>query len=133
MTNPRNTIKFNGIGYSAQTFYTDETITYDREAENGSAQAGLAVTLSDDATVGLAGAGDLVLGKLLKVESDGKATVQTGGYVALPAGEGATIAAGDQVVGAAGPGGVLGYVNGGTGRGIVVDASDTAAVWVRLD
>lgn len=127
MANPRNIVLFQGIAYDAQTFHIDaDTITFDREVENGSEQVGLAVTLSADATVAVAGAGDLVLGKLLKVESDDKANVQTGGYVSF-ASSGA-IAAGDRIVGAAG-----GLVAAGAGRGIVVDASDTENVWVRLE
>lgn len=130
MANPRNTVKFNGLQYQAQTFLIDDsTITFDRDEANGSAQVGLAVTLSGDATVALCGAGDIVLGKLLKVESDGKATVQTGGYVAFPSS--GAIAAGDKIAGAAN--GEIAADTTAAARGIVVDASDAENVWVRLE
>lgn len=130
MANPRNVVKFDGIQYQAQTFHTDaSTILFDRDQPNGSEQVGLAVAMVDDSTVGLAGAGDLVVGKLLKVESDDKANVQTGGYVSFPSS--GAIAAGDKIVGAAD-----GEIAAGTtaaARGFVVDASDVENVWVRLE
>lgn len=143
MANPRDTVKFNGIGYDAQTFYIDNsTITYDQNEENGSAQAGLAVTLSADATVALADDGDAIVGKLVHVESDGKAAVQTGGYVGLPGGDAATLTLGSKIVGDQGAGAALGYVRSvatataaelGVARGMIVDAADPTAVWVRLE
>ncbi len=143
MANPRNTIKFDGIQRQSQTYHIDNsTITYDRDEENGSAQVGLAVALSDDGTVALAADGNAILGKLLKVESDDKANVQTGGYVDLPGGEGATLTLGAKIVGDLGPSSARGYIRAvatataaglGIARGIIVDAGDTTAVWVRLE
>lgn len=143
MANPRNTIKFQGIQYQAQTYLIDDnTIKYDGTKDNGSAQAGLAVTLSDDGTVALTADGNAVLGKLIKVESDGKATVQTGGYVDLPGGDAATLTLGAKIVGDLGAANARGYIRAvatataaelGVARGLIVDASDADNVWVRLE
>lgn len=130
MANPRNTVKFQGIQFQAQTFLIDDdTIKFDVTKDNGSDKVGLAVKLSGNATVAVAGAGDLVLGKLLKVEQDDKAAVQTGGYVTFAStGE---IAAGDKIMGATG--GKIAKSETAAARGIVVDASDADNVWVRLE
>lgn len=143
MANPRNIVRWQGIAYSAQTFHIDDsTITYDRDEENGSAQVGLAVMLSAAGTVALTSDGALVLGKLLKVESDGKATVQTGGYVDLPGGDGATLTLGSKIVGDLGAANARGYIRAvatgtaaelGVARGIIVDAATPAETWVRFE
>jgi hypothetical protein len=79
MADPRNTVAFDDIGYEAQTFLIDNsTITYSATATGGSASVGLAVTLSTHKTVALAGDGEFVLGKLIKVESDRKPRLYRG-------------------------------------------------------
>lgn len=141
MSDPRNDVRFEGIGYQAETFKIDDsTITYDADEVNGSAVVGKAVTLSADDTVALAGDGELVLGKLIKVESDDKAVVQTGGYCDLPGGTGATLTVGLKIVGDLGGGGGTdkGYIQAVStqdtvSRGIIINNDTTTAVVVKLD
>ena len=61
-------------------------IVYSASQDGGSAQVGLAVTLSDDDTVDLAGDGEHVYGKLTKVYDDGYCVVQRKGFATLPGG-----------------------------------------------
>lgn len=118
----------------------DSTITYDSTKEAGSAQVGLAVNFSADQTVQLAGSGEVVIGKLIKVESDNFATVQVGGGMTLPGGTSATLTVGTKIMGdllvaakgyiqtvSADAAGAL------VGRGFIYDASDTDNVQIMLD
>jgi hypothetical protein len=74
------------------------------------------------------------------VEADGKATVQTHGYVQLPAGTGALLTLGLGIVGdldTAAPGYIRGVASAtaaelAVARGRIIDATDTANVWVLL-
>jgi hypothetical protein len=143
MANPRDTVAFDEIrapGDTATYLIDESTITFDADEENGSAQVGLAVKLSDDKTIALATDGSAVIGKLLLVERDGKATVQTGGYMKLPSGAGAALTNGKKIVGDL-DGANAGYIREvatgtaaelGVARGFIVDNSDTAAVVVHL-
>ena len=140
MADPRNAISHKGIGYHAETYLHDNTIVYDNTEVGGSAQVGLAVTLESADTVTLVGDGEGVLGKLVKVESDGKAIVQTGGTVELPGGDGATLTPQTGIVGDLGPASAEGYIRSAASagdalvaRGIINNASDPTAVSVRLD
>jgi hypothetical protein len=143
MANPRNIVRFHGIGREAQTFIIDaSTITYDVNQPNGSAQVGKAVKLSGNATIALATDGSHVLGKLELVEADGKATVQTEGYMSLPGGDGATLTLGAKIVGDLGPSSAAGYIRAvatgtaaelGMARGMIIDPSVTTEVWVKLE
>lgn len=143
MANPRNTVKFDGIGRVAQTYNIDGTsITFDRDQPNGSAQAGLAVKMTGPRTVGLTTDGSDVVGLLEKVESDNKASVQTGGYMPLPGGEGAALTLGNKIVGDLGPENAPGYIRAvatgtaaelGRARGMIVDGSVPAQTWVRME
>ncbi|MCC6457272.1 MAG: hypothetical protein IT328_20125 [Caldilineaceae bacterium] len=142
MANPRDDVRFEGIGYKAQTFKIDNsTITYDATKANGSAQVGLAVTFSAAKTVQLVGDGEAVVGKLIQVEADGKAVVQTGGYASFPGGTSAGLTLGKKIVGdllVAAEGYIREVATAtaaelGVARGQIVDASDTAEVWVNLD
>lgn len=99
MADPREAVKFEGIGYQALTYNHDDTIVYSKDEVGGSAQVGLAVTLESDHTVSLVGDGEEVEGKLVKVEPGGIAVVQTGGIMTLPGGTGATLTVGSKVVG----------------------------------
>ena len=137
-----------GIGARRQTFDTDATtILYDNTEDGNSAQAGLAVTLKSDGTIELVGDGEPVLGRLISVEEDDRATVQTHGEMGLPAGTGATLTRGKPIVGdllVAAEGYIrevvasgAGYVQGEAqealvGRGFIDDPSDTADVRVQL-
>lgn len=141
MADPR-LVDFTGILPEVVTFKIDaSTITYDATKANGSASVGLAVTMSAARTVALVADGEAVMGKLLKVEADGKCAVQVGGYMTLPAGTGASLTLGKKIVGdlLVAAKGYVREVNTATAaelglaRGAIIDAADTAAVIVRLD
>jgi hypothetical protein len=140
MADPRAAANKVGIGYKAETFAHDNTIVYSATVANGSASVGLAVSLESDETVTLAGDGENVLGKLIKVESDGFCVVQTEGYMTLPAGTGASLTAGSKIVGdllVSAEGYIRVVATGtaaelGVARGIIVDATTTTAVVVKL-
>jgi hypothetical protein len=142
MANPRDTVAFDGIAGVYATFeIDDDTITYSATEENGSAVIGRAVTLSAAGTVALAADAEDVIGKLVKVEADDKATVQTGGYMELPGGDGATLTLGTKIVGDLGAASAKGYIRSAAsgaaaellvGRGFIVDATTTTAVVVCL-
>lgn len=141
MADPRNTISFEGIGEERVTFKIDDsTITYDATKVNGSASVGLAVTLSAAGTVALAADAEAVIGKLILVEADDKAVVQTGGFMTLPGGTSATLTLGTPIVGD-----LLvsakGYVRSAASataaellvaKGTIIDAGVTTAVVVRF-
>lgn len=142
MADPRNAVAFDGIGYEAQTFLIDNsTITYSATVANGSAKVGLAVAFSASKTVETAGDGEEVVGKLISVESDNKAVVQTGGYMTLPGGNGAALTPGKKIVGALNASSAEGYIREvatgtagelGLARGMIIDAGTTTAVVVKL-
>ncbi len=142
MADPRLDVKFENIGYRAETFKIDNsTITYSATEANGSAQVGLAVTLSAAATVELVGDGEKVVGKLISVDADNYAVVQTKGYCTLPGGAGATLTLGEKIVGDLGAASAEGYIRAvatataaelGHAHGCIVDASTTTAVVVDL-
>lgn len=141
MADPRLDTKYDEIDAVFVTYKIDaSTITYDATKANGSAEVGLAVTLSDDETVALVADGGAVEGKLISVEPDGYCTVQVSGYMTLPAGTAATLTNGKKIVGdllvAA-----KGYIREvatataaelGVCRGAIIDNSTTTAVVVRL-
>jgi hypothetical protein len=141
MADPRLDVKFDEIGAEFVTFKIDaSTITYSATAVNGSASVGLAVALSAAETVELAGDGEEVVGKLISVEPDGYCTVQTAGFMTLPAGTSASLTLGKKIVGD-----LLvsaeGYIREvataqaaelGVARGMIIDAGTTTAVVVRL-
>ncbi len=139
MADPRETVRYDNLEEPTATFYIDSTITYDATKAGGSAQIGLAVTLTDDQIVGLCDDGDQVLGKLEKVEIGGACTVRHRGGMTLPGGTSATLTpglpiVGDLLVSAKGyiqtaPATTAGALKG---RGTLVDATDTAAVAVLL-
>lgn len=138
MADPRAVASLEGIGYEALTFAHDNTIVYDKTKSNGSLQVDLAVTLETDGVVSLVGDGELVLGKLVKVESDGFCVVQTGGIMDLPGGDAATLTAGLKIVGDLGPAAAEGYIQAVStqhtvSRGQILDATDPTAVRVRME
>lgn len=143
MADPRNAVSLIGIGYEAETFLIDNsTITYSATVTGGSASVGLAVTFSADDTVALTADGNAVVGKLVKVEADNKAVVQTGGYLTLPGGASASLTRGKKIVGALGAASAKGYIREvatataaelGVARGFITNAGTTTAVVVRLE
>jgi hypothetical protein len=142
MADARNAVDFTGIGYKAQTFLIDNsTIVYSATAVGGSVSVGLAVTLSADATVALTADGNGVLGKLIKVESDNKAVVQTAGYVTLPGGVSAVLTRGKKIVGALGAASAKGYIREvatavaaelGVQTGTIISNGTATAVVIKL-
>lgn len=142
MADPRNTVAFEGIAEEYATFLIDNsTITYSATAVGGSDKVGLAVAFSASKTIETAGNGEEVIGKLIKVEADNKAVVQVGGYMSLPGGNGASLTPGKKIVGALNASSAEGYIREvatgtaaelGVARGMIIDATTTTAVVVRL-
>lgn len=139
----RNKVDYTGIGYQAITVEIDaSTILFDATQPGGSAQVGKAVTWVDDDIVKLTEDGEFVLGKLLKVEPDGKANVQHRGMVTLPAGTGpAAVTQGKAIVGALGAASAKGFIREvatataaelGRQNGHIVNNAVTTAVVVDL-
>jgi hypothetical protein len=143
MADPRNVIGFEGIDEVFTTFIIDNvTIVFDSTLAGGTAAATLnkAVSLSTDKTIQLASDGEAIVGKLVLVEQDNKATVQVGGCMSLPGGASATLTDGTTIVGALGAASAKGFIRttaSGTaaelvkGSGQIWDASDPTAVVVR--
>lgn len=142
MADPRKTVSFTRIGACDATYKIDNsTITYDVTKAGGSAQVGLAVTLSADDTVALTADADAVLGKLIKVEADGYCTVQEAGHLDLPAGNGASVTRGKSIVGALGASSAKGYIREvntaqaaelGKARGFIHNNATSTAIGVYL-
>jgi hypothetical protein len=142
MADPRKTVSFSRIGARDETYKIDaSTITYDVTKANGSAQVGLAVTFSADDAIKLTEDGEFVLGKLLKVEADGYATVQVAGHMELPGGDGASLTLGKAIVGDLGADNAKGYIREvatgtaaelGRQRGWIRNNDTTTAVGVCL-
>lgn len=100
-----------GVGGVYRTYKIDNsTITYDATKTGGSAGVGLAVTFSAADTVELAADADPIVGKLIKVEADNKATVQTDGTMTLPGGDSATLTLNGPIVGDLGAANAKGYI-----------------------
>jgi hypothetical protein len=142
MADPRLAVGFAGITGPYASYLADGvTITYSATAANGSAAVGQAVSLSGNGTVQLTADGDKVLGKLLKVESDGVCRVQTKGYMTLPSGAGQALAVAGKIVGAVDAGAARGYIRGdnvalladvAVAKGDVIDVADATAIVVQL-
>lgn len=143
MANPQNIVDYTGIKPVYVTYKIDNsTITYDDQEVGGSNKVGLAVTFSAADTIQTVGDGEMVLGKLIVVEADNKATVQVGGYMTLPGGNGASLTRGKKIVGALNASSAEGYIREvatataaelGVSRGFIQNAGTTTAVIVRLD
>jgi len=142
MSNPRAVAFTDGMFDQVATFIIDNsTITYSVAEVGGSAQVGLAVALSAAKTIELAGDGEEIIGKLLGVEADNTASVQIGGVVTLPGGNGAALTPGKKIVGALDAASAEGYIREantataaelGVARGFIIDAGTTTAVAVML-
>jgi hypothetical protein len=142
MADPRLAVAYEGIGAVIATFKIDNsTIVYSATQNGGSAAVGLAVTESAADTIKLTEDGEGVLGKLLAVESDNIATVQIGGAMKLPGGNGASLTRMKKIVGALGAGNARGYIREvntaqaaelGVARGMILDATDATAVELYL-
>lgn len=142
----REQVDYTDIRYDGLTYKVDGiTLFYDRTQPNGVGKAagtGPAVMLTNDDTVGLTSDGACVEGEVLKIESDGCATVRRWGMAKLPKGDSApgTVTRGRKIVGAT-LGGARGYirdVNPATlaemavARGEIINTADPANVVVDL-
>ena len=98
------------------TFQGDgDTIKYDITKPNRSDAVGKAFKINADGKGELVGDGDEIDGKVISVDDDHKFTAAyMFGGLALPLGTGATVARGDQIVGALGPGSEKGHVKAAT-------------------
>lgn len=142
MADPRLAVGFAEIGAVFASFKIDDsTITYSATSDGGSAVVGRAVTMSAADTIKLCPDGGAVIGKLIKVEKDGIATVQIKGGMTLPGGAAASLTVGKKIVGAASAVPADGYIREvatataaelGLQRGFIVDAGTTTAVEVYL-
>lgn len=142
MADPRNVVNFESIDANYATFITDAvTIVYDATQIDGAAVAtiGQAVSLSAGSTVQLCNDADAVIGKLILVESDAKATVQIEGFQRLPGGLSATLTLGTHIVGALGAASAKGFIRSASGSvaaeiirmaGRIIDTTDTTNVIV---
>ena len=87
------------------------TIKYDEKAENRSDAVGRAFKINGDGEGELVSDGDEIIGKVLAVDDDNQFTAACMfGGLRFPIGDGATVAVGDQVVGALGADGEKGHV-----------------------
>lgn len=138
MADPRATQAWQGQHAKFLSFFYDNsTITYSATVANGSSQVGLAVTFTSagDGTIKLTEDAEFVLGKLIRVDHDGFCTVQVGGTMKLPAGDGASITEGKAIVGDLGAASAKGYIREvatgtaaelGVARGFIIeDAADS--------
>lgn len=150
MANPRAGVAYEGIDGHYSTYIIDgSTITWSDTAVRGSAVVDRAVSLSGAGIVKLAADGERVLGRLERVEADGRCNVQDGGFTNLPGGTSATLTNGTSFVGALN-GGNPGYIRSVAATGAayaeaaaddtqngagnqIVDATTATAVVVRLN
>lgn len=140
MADPRLSTSVDGLAPVYASYKIDAvTITYSATVAGGSSQVGLAVNLSAAQTVQLAGNAEVVIGKLIKVEADGIATVQVGGGMTLPGGTGATLTVGSQIMGdlLVADKGYIQSISADAagavvGRGFISDPTTTTAVEVVL-
>lgn len=102
MSDPRLTSYYDGQNGEFLTCPIDNsTITYSATTAHGSAMVGLAAkfTAAGDGTIELTTDASFVLGRICEVTSDNYATVQVGGVMRLPSGDGASITEGKAIVG----------------------------------
>lgn len=142
MADPRAVVNHEGDDGHWETYQIDaSTILYDADEAGGSAQVGLAVTLSSDDVIALCADGNAVAGKLELVTKDGFARIQDGGYTTLPGGDGATLTLNEKFVGALGAAAAKGYIRAvatgtaaelGHARGAIINNNTTTAVVVKL-
>ena len=89
----------------------NDTITYDKNAENRSTAVGKAFTINADGKAVLVSDGDEIIGKVLAVDDD---NVMTGAYICaglrLPLGSSQKVVRGDKLVGALGANNAKGFV-----------------------
>ena len=138
MPDPRAAVEFDNIDSMVVTFEHDASIVFDRTEDGNSAEIGLAVSMSADNEVTLVGDDEIVIGKLLRVGSDGFCSVQIGGGMTLPGGVSATLTVGTRIAGDLGAASAEGFIQTESdaappvGRGTIIDSSTATAVVVIL-
>ena len=150
MANPRLAVDFEGIDGHYTGYVIDaSTIVWSATAARGSAVVDRAVALAGAGVIKLAADGERVIGRLERVENDGVATVQDGGFTTLPGGTSAALTNGRGFVGALN-GGNPGYIREAAATGAayaeaaaddtqaaashqIIDSTTATAVKVRLN
>src|ERR1051326_8989488 len=104
MANPRAQVSFRQVRPTRDSYKADgTTVLYDATQNNGSAQVGMAVSMTNvDRTVKLAADAQRCIGTIEHVEADLVCAVWVGDYVSFPVNGGGSLAAGTRVCGAAG-------------------------------
>jgi hypothetical protein len=132
MADPRTVIVYDEIGIQRQTLIADGvTILYDSTKAGGSVSVGLAVSLSANDTVQLAGDGETVIGQLDWVEKDLKCSVAVKGFLIFKGGTTPALVRGAGIIGAlstAAKGFVKGAGAATNGKGTVFNDTATAVV-----
>ncbi len=143
MANPRMAVAHDENFAAYDTFIADGvTIVFDRTVPRGTSATGRAVSIKSttDNTVELSADAQPILGRLERVEPDGKCVVQVGGYMKLPAGTTPNLVRGGKLVGALLTA-ARGYVRAPVAatnadvlaaRGMVVETTDATNVGVYL-
>lgn len=143
MPNPRMAVAHDENFAAYDTFIADgSTIVFDRTVARGTSAAGRAVGIKSttDNVIELVADGQAILGRLERVEADGKCVVQIGGYMKLPAGTSPNLARNGKLVGCLLTA-ARGYVRAPVAataadvlasRGVVVEITDTTNVGVFL-
>lgn len=124
----RGGLDWEGIGYRGVTYEADASLKAGVLASGVAYAEGKAVTITGNGTVGFGNAGNPLLGKLDKYESDGYVTVQDAGYAVLPGVPGSLPTAGDFLV-VNGAGAVQASVGAvGPTRAVSVNSTDNTVV-----
>jgi hypothetical protein len=140
MADPRLSVNFDGIKPVKVTYKHDSSIVYLATEDGGSVSVGLAATLVSTAkTVGLVGDGEQVEGRIETVYSDGFCVIQSGGFMQLPGGTGASLTHGKKIVGDL-LSSAKGYIREAAAaageyvvmRGRIIDSTTTTAIDVVL-
>lgn len=143
MPNPRMAVAHDENFAAYDTFIADGvTLIFDRTVPRGHAAVGRAVSIKSatDNVIELSADAQAILGRLERIEPDGKCVVQVGGYTKLPAGTTPNLVRGGKLVGAL-LSAARGYVRAPVtatnadvlaARGMVVEATDTTNVGVFL-
>jgi len=128
----RGGVDYEGIGALYATFAVDSATQAAYAASGVVAVEGKAVALTGESTCGFGSDGDALLGRLDKYEDDGYATVQVGGFTALPGVSGTLPSYGDVLV-VDGNGAVKASTGAtGTAKAIEVGAAATGPVMVFI-
>ena len=120
----RGGLDWEGIGARYVTYKANAALVSTVAASGVATVEGKAVTITGNGEVGFGSAGNPLLGRLDKYESDGYVTVQDAGYAELPGVSGSLPTAGNYVV-ANGQGAVVASAGAaGPAKAVNVDAAN---------